>query len=265
MMKTHIRKKLLTATIAAMTIASISSCGGSDSSVNTSSETTKTVVGTVEASKVAGAEVCIENTNNCAISDENGNFQLTTTKLPVRLVVKVSQLPIGVVSANSTFVPVNPITLSNGNETLAPKVGALLHALAGDVDGNATVIDLSKVQVEAKISKPIVEILAENSTQPIELPVIVKKEDKEEKLNITIDPEAPTTPVAFNNTPVNYNPSAYKNLWKFQKFLAHTVGKTLVIEPDGVACKVEINVMNPQEFKLVNCSNPEYNRTLGAS
>jgi len=93
--------------------------GGSGSSSSSSTISTKTkVVATVEASIVKGAKVCQINTTNCGISDSNGKVSLYVPSLPVKLEVKIDNLTLGSIEANSPYVPVNPITLADNNDTL---------------------------------------------------------------------------------------------------------------------------------------------------
>ena len=146
------RKLLLFSTIASLYLAS---CGNSDTS-------TYTLRGAVLASKVKGVKVCEAGTINCSVTNENGYYTLTVHKLPVRIELKVGNLVLGDAEVSSTQpedTVITPLDIAEGNKGVAEKIGALIHALSGDISGNAQVVDLSKVHpnvsvhVEDKIKK----------------------------------------------------------------------------------------------------------------
>ena len=167
-------RKLLTAT----TIASIvlTGCGGGGiSTSSTSSPTTSEVTGGVYASLVEGARACIEDSSKniiasngtelCSTTCSDGTF---TIQIPqginlsnndwVGLYVvdqngndfKVADVPITQVEVNNStnVLSITPKAIACGNETLANEIGAVIHAIGGDLDGNATIVDLSNVDIE---------------------------------------------------------------------------------------------------------------------
>ncbi|TCK04019.1 hypothetical protein [Phorcysia thermohydrogeniphila] len=141
-----IRKLLLFSTIASLYLAS---CGGGSDS--TSSYTLR---GAVLASKVKGVKVCEAGTTNCSVTDENGYYTLTVHSLPVKLELKVGKVVLGDVEVASTQVEeavITPLDLAEGDPDVAEKVGAFIHALAGDVEGDDVVVDLSNVDIEEEV------------------------------------------------------------------------------------------------------------------
>ena len=242
---------LSTALFAFGGIIATSCGGGGGGSLSTSTSTT--VSGAVQSSLVKGAEVCVNGTDNCAITNDNGTFTLKVPKLPVTLEVKVGNLPIGTVDANSTYVPVNPLTLTNGDLALAPVVRAVIHALAGDTSGNATVIDLSKVKIKVSTDKPLVEIL-KSSNQTVDIPV----ETDNGSLNVTLSGGV----VEVNDKPVEVNTGeADLQLWALEQFLSQSDGKTVTfVDANGnkvAICKLDAEA--PNLVKLEDCSNPDWN------
>ena len=136
-----IRNLLLLSSIATIYLTS---CGGSDTS--TSSHTLK---GAVIASKVKGVKVCESGTTNCAITDSNGRYTLTVYQLPVKLEIKIGQVTLGDVEVQSTQAEdtvITPLDIAEGNQKLAEKIGALIHAIGGDVSGSKQVLDLSNLE-----------------------------------------------------------------------------------------------------------------------
>jgi len=130
-----------------------------------SNNTQKTqVTASVEASVVKGATVCELNTNNCVVSDVNGKVSLYVTKLPVKLEVKIKNLILGTIKANSNNVFINPITLSDNNDTLAYKVGAFIHALVGDINDSKNLIDLSNISINTDINQSLIDLLKANKS-----------------------------------------------------------------------------------------------------
>ncbi|GAB6076825.1 hypothetical protein [Desulfurobacterium crinifex] len=169
--------KKLFAVVSVMAISiAMSGCGGggTSGSADVSSEY-RSVDGGVYASIVANATVCLEDaegnilTNNdgekiCAQSDANGTFSL---QVPPSIDLSITQVALYVKDQNgdeikigetdyntaladntTDVIVVTPLALADNNETLADDIGALIHALGGDINGNATEIDLGNVDIE---------------------------------------------------------------------------------------------------------------------
>jgi len=235
------------------------SCGGGGgSNGNVSSRTS--VSGNVEASKVKGMKICENNcnSNNCVESDENGTFKITVGKLPATLKACIGDLPLGTINATSTVVSVNPLTLADGNETVAQEIGALIHAVAGDINGTATNIDLSKVdRIEVDnqdCDNDIVDCLKNEGNLTITVEINENGEIKQHKV------EAENGTVKCDNSTVKYNIHEKDKLWKLEEFVSKSNGKTVNF-PDGSSCKLQANPNDISEFKLINCTNPSKNDT----
>ena len=244
MERRSLRRLLLIATIAVF-----AGCGGGGSS---SSVSQKNLTGNVEASKVAGVKVCVSGTDNCNVTDEDGKFTLKVSNLPVALEIKIDKLSLGTVTADSNFVPINPLTLAGGNSTIAERIGAFIHSLANDTTGSAPVVNLDNIELNSTLTKPLVEALKEG--EEIQLTVKKKEGEKIVEHEVEVDPEH----VLLNNEYVNYTLDSKKLLWKFEEFLAKSNGKTIKFS-DGNSCKIVVNLTNPLEFKLTDCSNPNDN------
>ena len=168
-------------------------CGGENSD-----DTQKTqITASVEASIVKGATVCEFNTNNCAISNSDGKVTLYVTKLPVELEVKIKNLVLGTIEANSKTVSINPVTLSDNNETLAWKIGAFIHALVGDTEDSKNLVDLSNITITKNINEPIMNLLKENKVFTVDVN------------NHTIEV---SDKVYLDNLVVEYNLSKFMNI-----------------------------------------------------
>ncbi|SMP19045.1 hypothetical protein SAMN06265339_1666 [Desulfurobacterium pacificum] len=226
-------------------------CGGGGSSENLSS--TSYLTGTVEASKVAGVEVCINGTDTCVKSASDGTFKLPISSLPVTLVLKVGDLPLGTVNASSTAVSVNPLTLAGGNATVAQAVGAVIHAMANDTTGSEEVIDLSNV------GSVIVNSATDNGTL-----VDCIKESLESGENATLEVDGHEVEVAVDNgvpvvkvdnQTVDYTDmfNLYQNMWQIENMLSYMDGRKVKFD-DGAICNVKVEP-NPDDFvvKLSDC------------
>jgi len=243
------KKKLKIVTGLILTSA-LFGCGGGGGSGNLSGET---VSGTVSASKVAGVRVCVNdcNSGNCAVTDSNGTFRLTVNSLPVTLKVCVGDTPLGSVNATSTVVSVNPLTLANGNETLAVEVGALIHAMAGDTNGNSTVVNLGDINIQNNnCNDDLVKCLEDNGNLTISITV--------SQNGTTHKVEAANGTVKCDNSTVHYNALDKMKLWKFEEFVSKNNGKT-ILYPDGNTCTLLTNPNDISQFKLINCSNSSMN------
>ncbi|WP_457677574.1 hypothetical protein [Thermovibrio sp.] len=230
----------------------ISSCGGGSST--SFNETGKEITATVESSLVKGAEVCVQGTDNCAITDDKGVAKLIVKSLPVVLEVKVAELPLGDVKVNSDVARINPIVLAEGDDKVAAEIANLIHALAGDTTGSQEVVDLSKVQVEANISGSIEEALKKG--EKVDLKVKVGEQEH----TVVVDPEVEQ--VEFDGEHCNAVNETKELLWKLGTFLTASNGQEVALlsstDNKEVDCKLELNPENPMQFKLSNCTNPEY-------
>lgn len=125
-------------------------CGGgsSDSSTSSSSSTTTTstdsVSGTVSASKLKGVNVCVEDSEKCAVTDQEGYFKIEGITLPAVLDVKLGNSVLKKLKVDTSTLDITPAVLADDNSTLAAYVGALLHK-AGGCDISADECDLSNV------------------------------------------------------------------------------------------------------------------------
>jgi hypothetical protein len=105
-----------------------------------------TVSGVVEASYLKGVKICVKNTEDCAITGDEGNFTIETTSvLPITFEIKVGDSIIGEIKSNSEFIKITPLTLAENNETLAGYIGAMLHKVSS-CDLAARKCDLSGVK-----------------------------------------------------------------------------------------------------------------------
>ena len=228
-------------------------CGSGSGDENLSSA--QTVVGTVEASKVAGARVCVNGTENCVTTNSNGIFRINVNKLPATLIIKVGEAPLGEVNATSTFVPVTPISLAEGNPALANKIAAFIHAVGNDTSGEAEVVNLSKVEIELDESRPLVDLLAKQPTVTV---TVKKKTEDGEEIEDTIELENDT--IKIGDKPVKYSMNLAKfTLWQFEEWVSKATGRSVLITPVGVTCRLIVNPNDPSKFKYVDCSNSTWN------
>lgn len=237
-------------------------CGGG--SVDEEISSNERVVTKVEASIVKGATVCVKDTDNCNQTDDNGTAVLEVSKLPVELVIKIGNLTLGSVEANDTYVPVTPLDLADGDNQTAIKLGALIHAIAGDIDGNDTKVDLTnkKIIPSEQIAEPLVELLKKEDISPMEITV---KEDSGSEHHISLTNET----VEIDNEEVSYDLDKIFNLKehedileKYIEFLKKYTGKTVVFndpEEQGNTCVLYVNPNYPLQFKFTDCSNPADN------
>ena len=240
--------------------AGLFACGGGGGG-NEENTSTRTIATKVEASIVKGATVCVENTNICNQTDDNGTAILRVSKLPVTLVVKIGDIPLGDVTANSSYVPITPLDLADNDNQIAEKIGALIHAIAGDTTDSADKIDLTgkKIKLQEQISESIVELLKQNKQ--------VKFTVVGDNGNHTISVSNET--ITCDNEEVNYDLTKLvkdkeyeKILEEFVEFLTKYDGKTVAFndpEESGNTCVLHVNPANPLQFKFTDCSNPEDN------
>jgi len=121
--KVVMRKSLILATTVLLS-AGLFSCGGGGGGSDSSSN--ERVVTKVEASVVKGATVCVENTDNCKQTDDNGTAVLEVSHLPVTLTIKVADVVLGNVKADDTYVPITPLDIAGGDNQTAEKIGAFI-------------------------------------------------------------------------------------------------------------------------------------------
>ena len=198
-MKARLRDLLILATIAFLTLAS---CGG-DSGSGTASYTLR---GAVIASKVKGAKVCEAGTDNCAVTDSNGYYTLTVHTLPVTLEVRVGKLILGDVQVQSANDPeetvITPLDLAEGDQRVAEKLGAFIHALAGDYEGDDQTVDLGSVGVNIEEEVHVEEKVKHGEV--VEVPVGGGKTVKIENQGVEVQE-------GNNHHSVNYDISAVEN------------------------------------------------------
>jgi len=268
-------KRLMGALTLSLLIASCGGGGGSDYStgsttsepvtttVTSSSEeetTQKAVLATVEASLVKGATVCVKDTSVCAETDDSGKAQLAVTALPVSLEVKVGSLKLGELTVSADVARLNPMLLAKGDLPAALALAGVLHGTAGDKEGTAEKIDLSGVEIvpEEEISGSLVDTLKEKK----EVRLKVEKEGKVSEVEVKVSDDG-SVEVTVDGEKVNPVGDEVKLLlWKVSTFLTAADGKTIRLKtPEGeiVSCSLEVNPTNPNQFKLQECTNPEFN------
>ena len=253
------------------------SCGGgggggstSNTGTNTGTNTTNPkVVSKVEASIVQGAIVCVNGTDICNQTNSSGIVSLTLPpgySLNTTLSVNVGNVTIGFINATAPYVPITPLSLADNDTQTAQELGALLHALAGDTSGNATVIDLSNVTVNisANETQPLVDLLKKSK----DLQIHVKHGDREYIVKIN------NQTVLCDDKKVNYD---IKHIEKehekeevaeeFMHFIFKAWKKhreIVFLNPQGEvvdSCNVVLNPENPLEFKFEKCLNDIYTST----
>ena len=152
--------------------------GGGDSS----SPTVSSISGSVEASKIVGASVCIAGTSNCATTDSSGNFTITGFAPPQTLEIKVGDSTIGTVSASQSSITVTPKLLADNNATLAPYIGILLHKAGGCAisASSCNLSNITSLDVNTSDNKPLVQEIAEllTTTSPTTLTIKVNGNDE---------------------------------------------------------------------------------------
>ena len=255
------RKLLILATV--LLSSSLFSCGGGGGGSSSGDTVTgKRVVTKVEASIVKGATVCVENTDNCKQTDDNGTAILKVSHLPVTLTVKIADVVLGSVKADDTYVPITPLDIAGGDNQTAEKIGAFIHALVGDTTGTQTKIDLTNVKLKEKIDKPLVELLkSENVTEPLSIEI--------ETGNETHTIEISSSGIIHDEEEVHYDVEEIQTLKEHEERLSELVeffmkydGKTVAFndpEEQNSTCVLHINPLNPLQFKFTDCVNPEDN------
>jgi len=239
--------------------------GGGSSSGSSSNEQTRTITGGVSASIVANATICLEDANGnvllngnnelCVNSAADGSFtinvpndvSLNDTQIALFVkdqdgnLVKVAEAPLTEVqtitkqldpNATENVVDVNPLSLTEGNQTLAVSLGALIHAIAGDTTGNATVLDLGNATIEeitdangepVILDKPIEELLKEKK----ELKVVVKHGNKQLEAVVNSNNGTVECNVDGKKVKLTYELEKHKQEWFkhlqeiIQKYLQH--------------------------------------------
>ncbi|GEM_PF-3286835 len=255
-------KKKLGVLTAALILASCGGGGGelsTSSTSNTSTPKTKEITATVESSLVKGALVCVKGTSNCAITDDKGVAHLRVNSLPVELEVKVGGLVLGDVGSSSDTVRINPLLLAEGNLQVAQAIANIIHALGGDPEGENTVVDLSGVEVETPLSESIEELLKKGK----EVEIKVKKGGKEHSVAVEKPADSEEVLVTYDSNPCAAPDIEKILLWKMATFLSAADGKKVSIlsskTGETVECTLEVNSDEPNQFKLADCSNPDYN------
>jgi len=261
-------KRLLSALTLSLLIAGCGGGGGSDystdlttsGSTTTVEETTqKTVVATVEASLVKGATVCVKDTSVCAETDDSGKARLTVNALPVSLEVRVGSLKLAELTVSTDVARLNPVLLAKGDLPAALALAGVLHGAAGDEEGTAEKIDLSGVEIlpEEEVSGNLVDALKEKK----ELKLKVKKGTEVSEIEVKVSEDS--VEVKVDGKEVNPVGDEVKLLlWKASTFLTAADGKTVKLKtPEGevVSCSLEVNPADPNQFKLNNCSDSEFN------
>lgn len=252
------KKKLGVLTVALL-LAGCGGGGGELSTSSTSTSTTKEITATVESSFVKGALVCVKGTSNCATTDDKGVAHLTVNSLPVELEVKVGGLVLGDVGSASDTVRINPLLLAEGDLQVAQAIANIIHALGGDPEGESTVVDLSGVEVETPPPESIEELLKEGK----EVEIKVKKDGEEHTVAVQKPADSEEVVVTYDSTPCAAADTEKILLWKMATFLSAADGKKVSIlsskTGQTVECTLEVNPDEPNQFKLTNCLNPDYN------
>ena len=116
-------KKIVLLATGALLSTAFFSCGGGggESNSTSSASSSENVVAKVEASIVKGATVCVENTNYCNQTDDNGLTTLKVSRFPVTLTVKISDIILGNVTANDIYIPITPLDIAGRDNQTAEK------------------------------------------------------------------------------------------------------------------------------------------------
>ncbi|MEO2082900.1 MAG: hypothetical protein ABGX12_02610, partial [Desulfurobacteriaceae bacterium] len=115
------------------------SCGGGGGS----SSNSYSVSGQFLASYVKGLKVCISGTNKCSFTDNRGEFHLVSDIPNPELTFSVSELEIGNYKLKYNGEIVTPFKLAGGDIKAGEIVGKVIHAIGGDINGTAEVVDLT--------------------------------------------------------------------------------------------------------------------------
>jgi len=171
------KRLLLTFTSLFLVVSSCGGGGGGGGEVSTSSNlvsgetaeiTTETapattaLSGTVLASVVRGARVCLEadDFSACTTTDAEGRFSLEVPQELQYATVRVessSGVEVGKALVKvEEEMTITPITLADGSPTFAKLLKATIHALGGDPTGEAEAVDLSApAEVEDAEGNPV--------------------------------------------------------------------------------------------------------------
>ncbi len=217
-------------------------CGGS----STTSTSTTSLTGTVQASSVEGAKICVKGTNECVKSKKDGSFTIKVNSIPVTLEVKAGDVVLGSVEANSNTVSINPLVLANDNISLAEKIGAVIHSIAGDTSDNASNISLPDNVTTDNATDNLIEYLQKDNAT-----IALNINGNKHKIQVS------KTAITYDNNSVQYNAFQNMLLWKLESFFSKFNGKYLQFA-DGNTCKIYVNPSNLKQFKLTNCSNPDF-------
>ncbi len=117
--------------------------GCSSSTKDKVQELTKVTKGTIEASYLQGVKVCAQNI--CAVTDENGHFELKGVSAPFNAKIYIDDMLLKELNIRANNEKITPKVLAEGNETLASYIGAFLHKVA-NCSLDAKQCDLSNVQ-----------------------------------------------------------------------------------------------------------------------
>lgn len=144
-------------------------CGGGGG--DSSSTPTSSITGSVQASKVVGAQVCVKGTSVCDTTDTNGRFRISGYGPGTTLSVEVGSTPIGSITVNSSSIDITPKVLAN-NETIAQYIGAILHKVCGDNNMTATVCNVGGKTLTLSANSLIEEIIQDlNNTNSVTVSV----------------------------------------------------------------------------------------------
>ena len=152
------KRKIYLSAVLSSLLLMLYGCGGSSGSASSS------VSGTVNASKLAGVKVCVKNSTKCAVTDQNGYFDLQGVSAPVELELKVGDSVIKSFTASSASLTVTPSMLADNNATLAAYIGTFLHE-AGDCNISQESCDLSNVTSLDVLSGTNAELVSEIEQQ----------------------------------------------------------------------------------------------------
>ena len=143
------------ALFAIFTLFSCRGCGGGSC--------LSTISGKFVASYVKGLRVCVKGTNNCAFTNQNGEYSLSVNTSSVILEFFVRTQSSWLKLGESSYKPViTPFDLAgrNGGFTLAK----VIHALNNDTNNSLSLIDLTNVVVTTNLSSSISDEISNNNT-----------------------------------------------------------------------------------------------------
>ena len=111
-----------------------------------------TISGKVVASSVEGLKVCIEDSNICNTTDQNGNFSLESPDPFPELNFYIGNVLLANYKLNENGEIITPFKMAEGNETVGDILAKLIHAFGNDTDETEAVVDLTGVYISTPLT-----------------------------------------------------------------------------------------------------------------